>query len=244
MGADFVGWRGCALQARLDPDGFLGKLKLRAYKRMLEERVPEEQRASVKIEVHVSGREVRGLTYFGICAELADFERGVPECATCPLSGGAPVGCYRYVTYPIDEQAERLLFERFTSELVRAGSIADKIYRNVVAQVPAESAWHTNRGAEGGLAELARPLSFKWTTAVGVRATVDSAQLLAALFVPLTTPPVLVAYAAFFKDFVAWARERVTGQSRTLTELEAVLPILLECADRAYDNGWQVVVDG
>jgi hypothetical protein len=34
MGADYIGWRSCRLQAELGVDGFLGKLKLRAYKRV------------------------------------------------------------------------------------------------------------------------------------------------------------------------------------------------------------------
>lgn len=98
MGADYVGLRGCTLQRSLGDQGFLGKLKLRAYKAAIEAQVPAEQRHVVKIQVQITGRETRELDYAGICRDLETFQAGSPECASCPLSAGKPVGCYRYVT--------------------------------------------------------------------------------------------------------------------------------------------------
>jgi hypothetical protein len=124
MGADFIGWRGCSLQQDLGVEGFLGKVKLRAYRGAIEARVPEEKRASLRVNVAVTGRGEREMTYAGILAELGQFERGVPECAGCPLAqGGAPVSCYRYVTYPIDAVSEEVIFDYFLSKVGEAESL-------------------------------------------------------------------------------------------------------------------------
>jgi hypothetical protein len=201
MGADYVGWRACALQQELGEHGFLGKIKLRVYKRVVEERVPEDQRATIKLNLQVTGREPRETTYPEICAELDTFEAGIPECASCPLGNGNPVSCYRYVTYPIDAGSETLLFRSFCRELVKPDSTAYQIWQDIVRHIDRDSNWHQDRGEEGMLAELAQPLTFSWQDDEG-RHEVDSAQLLEALFIGLDQPPVLVAYAVLFKTIV------------------------------------------
>jgi hypothetical protein len=102
MGADIVGFIGCPLQNSLGIDGFLGKLKLRAFKRQIEASIPAHQRTQVRIQVQGTNRASQTLNYEGILRELGNFESGIPECANCPLSGGRPVGCYRFIKYPID----------------------------------------------------------------------------------------------------------------------------------------------
>ena len=200
MGADFIGWRNCPLQAELGPHGFLGKLKLRAYKAVIEERVPEDRWDVVEVVVRVTGRPDRKLRHGAICKELAEFEQGIPECASCPLAGGKPLGCYRYVTYPVDAVAERLLFEFFVAGVEVPGSIAEELHRDIVSWVDEESAWYGNRGQDGGLAELEEPLQHVWAIE-GEEHEIDSARVMAAMFVPLDQTALVVAYARFWIEF-------------------------------------------
>lgn len=208
MGADFIGWRGCALQNELGPDTFLAKLKLRAYRRLIEERVPENEKHKVKVRVAVTGREDKELTYSGILQELEAFEQGIPECEDCPLSGGKALGCYHYITYPIDAVTEELLFAFFCSKVTEPESIPNQIWLDIISTIDEETAWHTNRGAEGSLAERQEILSanFIWD---GQEQSLDSAQLLAGLFINLEEAPLLVAYALFFNQFIDYVRARI-----------------------------------
>ncbi|MCC6554437.1 MAG: hypothetical protein IT372_15775 [Polyangiaceae bacterium] len=208
MGVDFIGWRDCPLQHELGPEGFLGKLKLRAYKRMFEEHVPEGQRAEAEAVVHVSGRPDRKVRYGEICAEVAAFEQGIPECATCPLAGGRQLGCYRYVTYPVDALAERLIFEFLVEGLSTPDSIADRFIRYMVSHDDEETEWHEDRGEDGGLAELPEPLVHTWVEG-GVKRRVDSAQVMAAMFPPLDEPAVVVAYTRFWHELFQFIRGRI-----------------------------------
>lgn len=208
MGADFIGWRGCALQDELGPDVFLSKIKLGAYRRLIEERVPDNEKPKVKVRVAVTGREPRELTYDGILAELGGFEQGIPDCENCPLSGGKAIGCYHYITYPIDEVTEELLFEYFCSKVTEPESIPNQIWLDIISTIEGETPWHENRGPEGSLAQRSAPLSatLVWENE---EHSLDSAQLLAGLFIDLDEPPLLVAYALFFNQFVEYVRTRI-----------------------------------
>lgn len=208
MGADFIGWRGCPLQAELGRDGFLGKLKLRAYKAVIEQRVPQEQWPTITVEVRVTGRPDRQLRYSEICRELAAFEVGIPDCGTCPLAGGKPLGCYRYVSYPVDAITEQLLFEFFVEGLEEPDSIADQLYRDLVSHVDGEAGWYVERGEDGLLAEREEPLEHAWGSNGDVQ-RVDSAQLLAALFIQLDELPLVVAYARFWLEFFQYVDRRL-----------------------------------
>jgi len=239
MGADLIGWRSCALQRELGPDGFLGKLKLRSYRAMIEQQVPPAQRAGVKVTVQVTGRPPRILGYPEIVAESDDFRAGIPECADCPLSSGRPLGCYQYVTYPVDAQAEELIFAFFTSQVTTRDSICDQLYRDVVSRVPASgTGWHDNRGAPGTLAMRPEPLRHKWGGLFSKK-TVDSAQVLRSLFLPLDSVPLIVAYARFWTEFLDFARARgVTAKtSSTIGELFAVGGLVLSVVAVAPDGG-------
>src|SRR6478609_3471683 len=100
MGADLIGWRDCELQRPLGPQGFLGKLKMKTYLRVIEQQVPPDKREAVKITVVVNDRQ-RELSYPEIREQAEAFQRGIPECARCPLASGQQLGCYHYVTYPV-----------------------------------------------------------------------------------------------------------------------------------------------
>ena len=62
MGADLIGWRNCDLQKPLGPNGFLQKLKMKSYLRVIESQVPEGARENVAITVVVNDTQ-RELTY-------------------------------------------------------------------------------------------------------------------------------------------------------------------------------------
>jgi len=235
MGADLIGWKPCSLQRELGPDGFLGKLKLRAYRSAVERQVPEAARAKVKISVEVTGRPPRELAYPDIVAESEQFLAGIPECASCPLAGGGtPLGCYHYVTYPIDAPAEELLFAFFTqpSQIATKDSISDQLYRDLISRIPSSgTGWHRQRGPRGPLAIRAEPLGHKWGGLFSKR-TVDSAQLLQCLFIALDSLPLVAAYGRFWSEFVAFAKERgvAAGTSRTLDELFGLARMMMVVA--------------
>jgi hypothetical protein len=206
MGADYIGWRDCPLQRELGRDGFLGKLKLRAYRSVVESRVPPEKRASLQIRVVVTGREPRDLVYADLLEELAAFEAGIAECATCPLAReGQPLDCYRYVTYPVDETFEQVVFEFFKSQLETPDSICRQIYDDLVCTLAPGYGWYEPRGSgHGTLAEREEPLVWSFRDANGEHA-VDSAQILACLFISLHSPAMVVAYARFWGELLGYA---------------------------------------
>ena len=249
MGADYIGLRGCSLQRELGDRGFLGKLKLRAYKSAIEAQVPPEQRATVKVQIHTSGREPRDLDYPGICRELAAFEAGSPECASCPLAGGRPLGCYRYVTYPIDAVGEDVVFSFFVRELDVENSIADQIWRDIVSRIPAQgTAWHTQRGPRGTLATLPRPLVHRSRRG----REVDSARVLQAVFVNLDQLALVAGYARLFRELAQFigeemrrAPERAAAlqSSRTLRELMHVGELVNRVVPYAVEGRGRVFVD-
>jgi hypothetical protein len=246
VGADIIGWRGCQLQDFLSPDGFLGKLKLRAYKNAVESQVDRDKWDTIQINAWVdrgNGPETRTLTYQGICSELQEFESGIPDCAHCPLSGGGhPVGCYRYVTYPLDAAFEESVFAFFTSQLSQPDSIASQIYQDIVSQVPSkDTEFHNRRGEGGDLAERPDVLTFEWSNEQGPH-YVDSAMLMASLFITVEEPPVVVAYALFWTSFVNW----LEGQngSQTIREVRSVAELFMNTFEKSLTEGWAVLVDG
>jgi len=232
MGADIVGFIGCPLQNSLGLDGFLAKLKLRTYKVQIEERVPAHQRSQLKVEVAGSNRATQMLTYDGIVREVSDFEQGIPECANCPISGGRPIGCYRYIKYPIDSLFEKTVFEFFVSQLPIRDSICAQIYQDITSNVPLDSPWHTERGfseegvVAGALAMLPKPFVHEWQEG-NLRKRVDSAQVLSSLFISLDRPALTVAYVSFWQQFIEFARDRVTN-SPTFDELLRVFPMYMQ----------------
>lgn len=245
MGADIIGFINCPLQNSLGLDGFLHKLKLRAYRGTVEDMVPAHQRAEVKIEVQGTNNKPRMLTYQGILNELGSFENGIPECANCPISGGRQLGCYRFVKYPIDSLFEKLVFEFFVSQLPIKDSICDQIYQDVTSNVPLDSAWHTERGFQansGGVAMLPKPLVHEWTDG-NVRKRVDSAQILGSLFISLDRPALVVGYVRFWHSFIDFARPRVTS-SPTLIEFLDIVPMYLSMLPIALQNQGIIYIDG
>jgi hypothetical protein len=211
MGADLIGWRNCELQQPLGEAGFLQKLKMKSYLRVIEAQVPEGARESVAITVVVNDAQ-RELTYPEIREQAETFQRGIPACATCPLSGGEQLGCYHYVTYPVDARFEEVAFEFFTSQLATKDSISDQLHRDIVSkQASSGTGWHTRRGPQGSLARRAQPLAYSWGGLFSKR-KVDSAQLLQSLFIPLHRPALIVGYARFWAELVAFADAKLAQE--------------------------------
>ena len=247
MGVSYIGWRDCSLQRELGPEGFQGKLELRAYRSVIDDNVPKERRDSVRLRVSAPSG-TRDLGYDEIVAALDGFERGIPDCASCPLADGRPLGCYRHVTYPIDASFERLLFECFTSRVAVDGSAARQLRVAIIGDRPGrEGPWHRLRGAvAGALAELPEPI---------VGSVVDSAVVCDALFASVNDPELVFLHARFWNELFAWldtklARSVRTGEpgppaleSRTLREVHHVSELLNASVARARSEGWRVLVE-
>jgi hypothetical protein len=251
MGADLIGWRECPLQMRLGPKGFLGKLKLRAYKELIESMVPPEDREGQKITVVINGPDgpqERNLTYPQIRDESTEFLRGIPDCSTCPLSGGKPLGCYHFVTYPIDPTFEHLVFDFFVSQVATKDSICDQLYRDIISRVPPQgTGWHDRRGEDartGALAQLPQPLVHKWGGFLAKK-RVDSAQILQSLFITLDRPALVVAYSRFWLELVEYAgKRRITDDdSPTLAAVRRFAPMMLATAASSVTDGWSLFAD-
>ena len=250
MGADIIGWRDCPLQEELQTNGFIGKIKLRTYKDVVETRVPQGEWFDVRLMVHVDGKAEREVTYAEIIEELGAFEHGIDECAGCPLSGGNPVGCYRYVTYPVDKAFEELLFEFFSVEVTDEESVANQLFQDVVSRAPSSgTGWHLRRGSgEGNLARRPMPLTTNWTDRYGNH-YVDSAMVCMASFITLDHPALVVAYAFFWTEFLGWVDTKgnnglnpATG-SKTMAELRHVADLIQTAANHTLESGWTIVVD-
>jgi len=251
MGADLIGWRECPLQMRLGPEGFRAKLKLRSYKNLIEQMVAPEDREGQKLTVVVNGPDgpsERNLTYAQIRDESTEFLRGIPDCASCPLSGGEPLGCYHFVVYPVDAAFERLVFEFFVSQVETKNSICDQLYRDVVSRVPpAGTGWHDRRGADarsGALAQLGQPLVHKWGGFLSKK-RIDSAQILQSLFITLDRPALVVGYSRFFGELLAFAAARgvTAADSPTLGAVAGFRTMLFAAAAHSVTDGWTVFAD-
>ena len=185
MGADVVGWRACPLQQREGEDGFFQKVKLVAYKRHAERTLPEPQRATVPIKIKVTGQPVQVLSYQAIAEAVHGFEAGIPECASCPLSENRPLGCYRYVSYPVPAELEESLTEFAERELERDDSPLRALVEQYLEddQLCALSdGFRNNRGeATGYLASRPEPLPLE----APFFEDADSADLLSVLITPL-----------------------------------------------------------
>lgn len=246
MGADFVGFIGCELQAPLGLEGFLRLLKLRAYRAAVESQVPPEKRAAVEVTISVNGQE-RQLTYAGIVDSLGAFDKGCPSCAGCLVGQGQPVGCYRFVTYPVDATFESLLFDFFVEESERKDSIGSQLLQDVVSKQGTDTSWH-----QRGERALARGQLRKHGGFFS-RTKFDSAQLLAAFFLPSSATQglestskfaLLIGYSRFFSSFVTFARKSTpAGVSRTLDEVVALQPMVLRVVASTANGGGTLYVD-
>jgi len=263
MGADYFAIIGCPLQSKLTPAGFCARIKMRVQLDGLEQRRSEiEQAAGRKLEDITFNRggtnnPATKLTY-GEMRAMADEVAGIPECATCKVSGGKSLGCYRYVTYPVDAATEALLLEYFAllldqprpQDLVGSDpagkkyTAADLLLQLVIEPLKGDTSWHRQRGPaqQGGLAELAEPVTRALASRGGKQ--LDSAQVLHAAFTPIDGALALQLLAHFHRGFVQWASERPeAARSRTFGELRELGGLLLAAAQALKTGPVEVVVD-
>jgi hypothetical protein len=244
MGADIIGWRNCSLQRDNGREGFLWKLKLLSMREMVETQVPEHQRHQLRMQLRGTNRQSIELNYQTILEELSSFENGFSECASCPIAFGQPLGCHKYITYPVDGVFEELVFNYFCLQLPVKDSICDQLYQDFVSKFPSSNtSWHRMRGnsQQGGLASLTVPLKFEWICN-GSKRYVDSAQILGALFLELDNKASVVGYTSFWMELVNFGRD--IRNSRTLDEIRTLLPMLVAMVPIAVNEGGIIVVDG
>jgi hypothetical protein len=266
MGADVIAWRECELQRPDGPAAFAQQIKMLSYRRVVEATVPPEERDGFQLAIVVNGAQ-RRLSYDEICSRGDALMAGAGVCAGCPLAIEGPLDCYQYVTYPIDPLFEELAFELFTGQLATRDSISDQLYLDIVSKQPASGTpWHVRRGAVGTLAARPEPLVYTWGGFLG-RKRVDSAQLLASLFISLPSPPLVVGYARFWRELAAHIEACARAGTRrglvlaadgavdveptddgystgTVIEILRVTALLQLVAPRSITDGWAVFVDG
>ena len=95
------------------------------------------------------------------------------------VAKGQPVGCYRFVTYPVDAKFEALLFAFFVDEVGRKDSIGAQFFQDVVSKQGTDTGWH-RRGERA----LAQGPVLKHGGGFFSRTKFDSAQLLSTFFLP------------------------------------------------------------
>jgi hypothetical protein len=247
MGADIVGWRSCPLQKPLGKAAFLQKLKLRSYLQLVESQLPEGERESVKLAVRVGEAPQRELTYAELQRSSEGFKDGIPECATCPVSGGQTLGCYRYVQYPIDQAAEDLLFDFVCVQLGDPKSLVSSLYPAFLARQPRQGTpWHDRRGPGALRDGVPLPtLAERPTPQVQDVPYVDSAQVLSALFFSSDDPQLIQIFARFWRQVADFATHHPSGQqSVSLPAMLSLGPFYELIAQAGRAEGASLEVEG
>ncbi|MBK8258007.1 MAG: hypothetical protein IPK82_35745 [Polyangiaceae bacterium] len=168
------------------------------------------------------------MSYSAMVEVLGAFPQGISECASCPVSGGRPIGCYAYVSYPIDEAAETCVFKVVLDGLSIPGSPGSRFYHDTVNRIQRTSDWVERRGAvPGSLCTLAEPLTYAWVEN-GEERLLNSADLLAALFVSLESPHDLDTLSALLLEVSkrALSEGTPTGTLAELVEMGTLVALL------------------
>jgi len=214
-GVDFIGWRMCAQQKEWGPKRFALTLK------KIGRQAAEVRGVQAPTATGRTPEQRRQLQAYQEASQSATiYAKGTPECKECELSGGNSYGCHVFVTYPIDSIAERALFDFFTNNIQDDNHICTSLYRDIVSKTASKgTAWHTDRGPAGSLAELDSPLVKEWGFLMWKK-RVDSAQILGSLFFNQTKTVLLNAFGKFWEQFIDWARNNAEFDgSPTLQQL-------------------------
>jgi hypothetical protein len=264
MGADYFGVRPCSLYRSLGADRFVQLRKAALQVEALEaNRARFETGTGIPLESMpvrmAGGGESRTTTLAELRALVAPFPaQGIPECAECPISGGRPLGCHRYVRYPVDARFEKALFAYLLAmtgddiaDYVAASDAAGRdltagrlLYESLVVTVGEDTPWRTRRGpAEaGGLAALDEPMRMKLADGH----TLSSAAVLHAAFGEIDSPLALQLYAWLFRDFYRWlsAKGLTFEPGSTLAEMRDVADLLLALTRQLQTEEVSVTVLG
>jgi hypothetical protein len=245
MGIDIVGWRNCPLQKRLGQDEFLAKLKLKTYRQAAESLAPNKL-DDLQIKIRITGRPDRTMTYRSICEELTEVFEGIPECDSCPISSGRKLGCYHYITYPLDKTFERLIFEFFIEQVQIKNSVCDQIYRDVIAKLPDDgSSWRFPPGEASSGSLTPPPETQRHRFDSHIDSDINSAQILTAIFDSLWDTSRIIAYAIFWDEFIQFTKMCGIGpeNSRTLAEVLRLGQFFKLVAVGAIVEGGGVIID-
>lgn len=130
MALDYYLHVGCPLQDPRRPRAFLESVKIRAFLEMLDgrrEEIEEQQGCpldevgvTLGFVVPVAGGEPTNEPTVGQmrCTWREIETRARPICPDCPVNWRSrPMGCFAAISYPIGEEAERWLVERFAPPL-------------------------------------------------------------------------------------------------------------------------------
>jgi hypothetical protein len=232
MGADIIGWRNCDLQQSLGRQEFLHKRKLLAYCRIAESLHQPSDPAKYRIRLNVIGRDVQEMSLSEINEQLGDFPQGIPECHACVVSHGETLGCYSYLTYPIDEVAEHAVFQFVIETAIREDAPARWLVDEVIAAL-AEDPMDLPRGSDPGMV-LARAEPLKAIVHSGMGATaIDSTLIVDALRLSMEDGVDIAAFARFYAEFTSWLDvHRLDSTSlRELRSMAALVQrVALNCA--------------
>jgi hypothetical protein len=231
MGADIVGWRGCRLQQREGEDGFFRKLKLMAYKREAERQVSGD-RATLTLKIRITGQTEEVLTYPALVQAVGDFEAGIPECVDCPLAEHHPVGCYRYISFPIPAELEESLATFAEWQLERGDSplrvLVERYLQDEQVRALSNRFRHNRGESVGHLAARPMPLPLH----VDSLPSIDTADLLVVMLPPFRENDELALHADVLD---AWLAHSVSSGSteRHWAELNAFARIMREASELA-----------
>ncbi len=242
-GVDLVGWRTCARQKEWGPKRFILTLKKIGRQAAEAESLGP---APVNAGSLTPAQRARFQATNELRQSAALYKEGTPECSDCPISLSRGFGCHVYVDYPIDAIAERALFSFFDQHVQEERHPCAGIYRELISKLPAKTAWHTDRGPAGSLAELDAPLVKEWGFLMWKK-HVDSAQILASLFFTQKSAGIIGVFARFWDEFIEDARKGGAdfASSKTLTQFEKVQAFYdsVGAAASATENVFVVVED-
>ena len=223
MGVDVISWHGCHVQQQMRPEEFCRWQKSRAICESVRQTVPMPPgNLTLKIP-DLSGR-VKKVTYSELTADIAALAAQATDCEDCFPQGGGSFS-YAYVNYPLDDTAEKALFDVFTEQLGEPNSMASQLLEDYITagQFGGQAMWAADRGEDGGLLQLRSAL----LTSVGSR-RITSTEVLDVVFRNAEGIEQLTAAGAFMLEFrrqaletSAWAQSRSVRQVAFLGELFA-----------------------
>jgi len=176
LGIDVISWFGGSLQSQMGEEGWLELMKLRAYKAAAEEAAPDDP-GRVVLEIPRRDGTSASVPHGDLVAALDSAAREAGDCAPC-FEEDSP--CHRFISFPIDEMAERILFNYFLRELETPDSPGDQIYRDFIESSASVGPSWEKRGA-GDASTLASSEPFVETIASRGGVTITSSQVLGAL---------------------------------------------------------------
>lgn len=217
MGIDVISWHGCELQSSVSEGEFLGIMKLCSYKAAAEEMAPDNP-DGVVITVPTGEGSPTLISYPELVEAIQSLVSAAGDCEVC-LAPNSPG--YRYLTFPIDEMAERFLFDYYLRELMTADTPADQIYRDLIlGAAEPRPAW-LRRGMDGDpTLEATEP--FRETLARYPGATLDSSTVLGALLHDVRGLPAVTAHALFWQGFTEFVPRVMASRWRSLNELTSL----------------------